>query len=365
MASVTGVSFKDCCRFEEGIALKILSVIGTRPQLVKLQPIVSAFNKFEIEHKYIDTGQHYDAKLASEFSESLRLPKPLINLEIGSGSHGYQTAKMLEALEKQFTSLKPEFVIVYGDTNSTLAATLAARKLNIRVAHIEAGLRSSNVSMPEEQNRVAVDHLSNLLFAPTSNALANLRQENLEQCSVLVGDVMYDVIRQKIESGQFIKIQKTEPYLVCTIHRVENTDSQVRLENILRELSKLSFEVHLYAHPRLVKYLEKYELDIPSNVILREPINHDELLRSVFNSLGVITDSGGLQKEAFLLEKPCITLRGETEWPETFEGNYNVLWDGSKTLDELLKREIREVQTQPFGNGDAASKIVENLLKYH
>ena len=343
---------------------RFLSVIGTRPQLMKLAPIIEAFDGLGMSHDYIDTGQHYDPTLSADIQKDLGIKKPIANLRVGSHSHAVQTAKIMERLESELVQLKPETLFVYGDTNSTLAATLVAVKIGIRVAHIEAGLRSFNRSMPEEINRIATDHLSDLLFCPTQTAMINLGSEGLEYKSQNVGDVMCDLLyrdRDKFLPVDYASHGLVGGFLVATIHRAENTDSHERLKVILVALSRLTNQVVLFAHPRLIKRLEEFNLALPNNILLKDPVTHTELLSWACTSAGVITDSGGLQKEAFILKIPCNTLRSETEWPETLENGWNVLISDPYMLSEVLNTDRNRPHSSPFGDGNAANKIVKSL----
>jgi UDP-N-acetylglucosamine 2-epimerase (non-hydrolysing) len=340
---------------------RFLSVIGTRPQLMKLAPIIEAFEEFGMNHDYIDTGQHYDPALSIDIQADLGIKQPLSNLKVGSHSHAVQTARIMEHLENQLLQLRPETLLVYGDTNSTLAATLVAVKMGIRVAHIEAGLRSFNRIMPEEINRIATDHLSDLLFCPTQTAMTNLENEGLENKSRNVGDVMCDLLyrdREKFRPISFSTQGLTNGFLIATIHRAENTDIHERLKIILDAMGRLPRQVVLFAHPRLRVRLQEFNISLPINVLLKDPVTHTELLSWASTSAGVITDSGGLQKEAFILRIPCNTLRTETEWPETLENGWNVLITDPNALSEVLNTDRSRPHSNPFGDGHASKKIV-------
>jgi UDP-N-acetylglucosamine 2-epimerase (non-hydrolysing) len=348
--------------------MKVLSVVGARPQFVKLKPIVDALALIDSEHTIVHTGQHYDANMSDVFFSELGLPKPDVNLAVGSGSHSKQTGEILTKVEPVIAKTKPDWVLVYGDTNSTLAAALASVKIGVPLAHIEAGLRSNNRKMPEEINRVLTDHSSDMLFAPTKLAIENLNAEGLAEKSFLVGDVMADLIlkvsknNDQPASGD-ISTKNTGGYVVATIHRPSNTDDSERLRDIVTALTKLDFPVILVAHPRLKAEARKHGIGLKTNSLKSiEPLPYLAMLDLLLASSGLITDSGGLQKEAFLLGLPCTTIRNETEWPETLEGTMNVLNPDLVDLGELLTRNPRRVNSAPFGNGDAASKIVEILL---
>jgi UDP-N-acetylglucosamine 2-epimerase (non-hydrolysing) len=347
------------------MGLRFLSVIGTRPQLVKLAPICDAFNSLAEEHEYIDTGQHYDDKLSRDVQLDLDLPDPIVNLSVGSHSHAKQTALIMEKLDIEIDRFSPDTVLVYGDTNSTLAATLVAVKKNIRVAHIESGLRSRNKKMPEELNRVATDHLSDVLFCPTETSLSNLRLEGLESRSFFVGDVMADLILRDLHLIQKLDLPKEfigERFLVATIHRAENTDSKERVKEIFKAMGELQLPIILFAHPRLMSKLQEFQIQAPSNMKLLEPVPHNLLLAYLLICSGVITDSGGLQKEAFILKVPCTTIRTETEWPETLVNDWNVLVTNIYDLGHKLNLERNKPHENSFGDGFSALRIAKHLI---
>lgn len=310
--------------------MRILSVVGARPQFVKLAPIAAALAG-RAEHLIVHTGQHYDELLSEVFFRDLEIPAPDVNLGVGSGSHGAQTAAMLTGLEKVFEQTAPDCVLVYGDTNSTLAAALAAVKMHLPLAHLEAGLRSFNRRMPEEHNRVLTDHAADVLLAPTVTAMNHLRAEGLADRSVLTGDVMTDVlyrVRDAAVGSLPPQLSGLEPqgYYVATIHRPDNTDASERLRSIVRSLAELDRPVVLLAHPRLRACAERAGVELSGGALrLAEPLAYPQLVAVVAGSAGVITDSGGLQKESFLLRVPCTTVRRETEWVETVELGWNVL----------------------------------------
>jgi UDP-N-acetylglucosamine 2-epimerase (non-hydrolysing) len=349
--------------------VKVISVVGARPQFVKLKPVVDALAKVNAEHVIIHTGQHYDANMSDVFFSGLGLPDPDVNLAIGSGSQAEQTGEILIKIERVILEAKPNWVLVYGDTNSTLAAALAAVKIGAPLAHIEAGLRSRNRRMPEEINRVLTDHASDLLFAPTELAMKNLKSEGLVEKSFLVGDVMADLVQsaQKFDAGAQMNadgISNSSEYVVATIHRPSNTDNPERLQAIVSALAEIDSHVVLVAHPRLMSEARRYgvKLDLASVQVI-EPLPYLTMLRLVGNAQGLITDSGGLQKEAFLLGVPCTTTRTETEWPETLVGGMNVLNHDLHDLGEVTRRVVTNPLGAPFGEGHAASKIIDVLLK--
>lgn len=332
---------------------------------MKLAPICDAFSRFGLTHDYIDTGQHYDPAMSIDIIRDLRLPSPLKNLSVGSHSHAKQTALIMEKLDNEIDAINPDIVIVYGDTNSTIAATLVAVKRNIKVAHIEAGLRSYNRGMPEEINRVATDHLSDFLYCPTETALKNLELEGLQDRSLNVGDVMTDLIYRDLEEIKSLALPRNllgRDFLVATIHRAENTDSKQQLEKIINAFGDLKSQIILFAHPRLVNKLNIYRLQLPGNVRIMSPVPHNHLLSFALASSGVITDSGGLQKEAYILKVPCTTIRKETEWPETLFNDWNILVQDLSQLEHLVNTNKNKSYTDAFGDGQAALRIVGNLV---
>lgn len=349
--------------------MRILSVVGARPQFVKLAPIAKALEG-RAEHVIVHTGQHYDELMSDVFFQDLDIPAPNYNLGVGSGKHGEQTGNMLAGLERVFEEAKPDVVLVYGDTNSTLAAALAAVKIHIPVAHLEAGLRSFNRRMPEEHNRVLTDHASDLLLSPTSIGMKHLANEGLAQRSVMVGDVMTDVLysvrKQLRQQKQALPAGfEAGNYYVCTIHRPDNTDSPERLLAIIDSLAGLGKPVLLLAHPRLQALAQQHGINIASgSIVAHAPLAYPALINAVANSSGVVTDSGGLQKEAFLLRVPCTTLRPETEWVETVELGWNVLVNDDLTqLSSIVERPVPgPTDAAPYGDGRAAQRTVEALL---
>ncbi|MFC7500472.1 non-hydrolyzing UDP-N-acetylglucosamine 2-epimerase [Nocardioides sp. GCM10030258] len=360
--------------------MKVISVVGARPQLVKLAPIAAAMAKTTHEHKIVHTGQHYDAGLSDVFFSGLDIPAPDVHLGVGSGSHGAQTGAMLAELDPIFDAEGPDWVLVYGDTNSTIAATLAAVKLHVPVAHLEAGLRSFNRRMPEEHNRVLTDHAADLLLAPTAVAMGHLAREGLADRSVMVGDVMVDVCLRVRDSvlaagaplgGLPRGIDPSEPYLVATLHRPDNTDDRDRLEGLLERLASLPVQVALLAHPRLVAKAEHHGLRLErGSISVGRPLSYGEMVAAVIGSRGVVTDSGGLQKEAFLLERVCTTIRPETEWVETLRGGWNTLVSdpdaiGASAFADVVTRTVPLAERgTPYGDGAAAQTVVEVLADH-
>ena len=360
--------------------MKLITIIGARPQFIKAAPFSNLFRENN-EELYIHTGQHYDKNMSDIFFEELRIPKPDYNLNVGSGNHGHQTGKMLIKIEQILISENPDAVLVYGDTNSTLAGALAASKLHIPVFHVEAGLRSFNKLMPEEQNRILTDHLSTLLLCPTETAVNNLEKEGVTDGVYNTGDIMYDTVLKNIKiaeekynnvylnellkSRDNLKLRNKEYYL-STIHRAENTDSYEKLKIIFESLNKLDKPVILPLHPRTKKLIEKLNLNTDNFVII-EPVGYLLMLYLTQNAHMVITDSGGLQKEAFFLKTPITTLRSQTEWVETLENDWNMLCEiDDKNILEISHRNVDRLiypETSAFGDGKSTKKIITAILK--
>lgn len=347
--------------------MRILSVVGARPQFVKLAPIAAALSG-RAEHVIVHTGQHYDELMSDVFFRDLGIPAPDENLDVGSGPHGAQTGTMLAGLERSFERLRPDWVLVYGDTNSTLAAAVAAVKLHLPVAHLEAGLRSFNRRMPEEHNRVLTDHAADLLLAPTEVAMRHLATEGLADRSVLVGDVMTDVlysVRDRVLSagGGIPDGVAQGDYRVATIHRPDNTDDPERLRGIVEALASLESPVLLLVHPRLRALAAQAGIELSQGALRPiDPLPYPELVGAVMGSRGVVTDSGGLQKEAFLLRVPTTTIRPETEWVETVETGWNVLTDVDGIVAGATRPAPSPTDAAPYGDGAAAERVVTALL---
>jgi UDP-N-acetylglucosamine 2-epimerase (non-hydrolysing) len=351
--------------------MRVVSVVGSRPQFVKLAAVAPALRAAGHEHVVIHTGQHYDRLLSEVFFTDLGLRQPDANLGVGAASHSQQTAAALAGLEPLLVAHRPDWVLVYGDTNATLAGALAATQLDLPLAHLEAGLRSDNRAMPEERNRVVVDHLADLLLAPTANAVRQLAAEGLAARAVRVGDVMVDVLaemRRRVESEPhryrpgFVAEGR---YLVATIHRAHNTDDPARLEAVLTGLAACSRPVRLLAHPRLVARAAGFGLPLDRGAVtVFEPLPYPAMVAALLASDGLITDSGGLQKEAFLLGVACTTVRGETEWPETLQDGRNVLVDDPGLIAGAVSRGRPDpvaTATNPYGDGRAAGRVVAQL----
>lgn len=348
--------------------MKIISIVGARPQFIKLAPLSKELRSSGFNEIIVHTGQHYDENMSDLFFEELEIPKPNYNLGIGSGSHGEQTGRMLIALEEVILKESPDLIIVYGDTNSTLAGALCASKLHIKLAHVEAGLRSFNKKMPEEINRIVADHLSDILFVPTQTALENLKREGIIDGVYLVGDLMFDALMH------FSKISQTKSkilealnltpksYYLATIHRAENTDNYDRLKNILESLAELDSLVVFPIHPRTLNRVRAYKLEhLLEKLLVIDPVGYLDMIQLEKNAQIILTDSGGVQKEAFWLRVPCITLRDETEWIETIKYNWNRLVgvDRDKILEAVLN--IKDGEYIDFSSEYSASKICKVL----
>jgi len=346
--------------------MKVLSVVGARPQFVKAAPVSERLRRSH-EAVLVHTGQHYDHDLSGVFFEELALPEPDHHLGVGSAGHAEQTAAMLRAIDAVVEREAPDVVLVYGDTNSTLAGALSAAKRDVTLAHVEAGLRSGDWSMPEEVNRVLTDHAADLLFVPAESAAATLRDEGVTAGVHVVGDVMYDALRavRHRVGGAAPPGDVSAPFVLATVHRAANTDDPDRLAAILDGLAAAPRPVVLPAHPRTVEALQRYGLhDRASEALeLTDPLGYVEFLGLVEAATAVATDSGGVQKEAFYLDTPCVTLREETEWVETVEAGWNVLVGADPAaIRAALTREFdRGAKPTPYGDGSSAEAIVSVL----
>jgi UDP-N-acetylglucosamine 2-epimerase (non-hydrolysing) len=359
-----------CGTFVDWSPVKILSVVGARPQFVKLAPIHQAAVAAGAEHVIVHTGQHYDPMLSDVFFADLGIASPDVHLGVGSGSHGVQTGAMLAALDAVFDAQQPDWVLVYGDTNSTVAAALSAVKLHLPVAHLEAGLRSFNRRMPEEHNRVLTDHAADLLLAPTRVAVEHLASEGLGGRTVLVGDVMTDVLVEVRDAvagrpSPLVAELGVEPsgHYVATIHRAENTDDPDRLAEIVLALAGLDKPTVLLSHPRVAAKAAGHGISLTQgSLIAHAPLAYPDLIAAAMNSAGVVTDSGGLQKEAFLLRVPCTTVRTETEWVETVQLGWNVLAnDAAEITAAVVRPRPADTSENPYGDGRAAARVIEEL----
>lgn len=363
--------------------LKIMPIIGVRPQIIKAAPVIKLLNEDRrIELQLLHTGQHYDFEMSRVFFKDFDLPKPLINLRVGSGTHAEQTAAMMVGIEKALLRHEPDITLVFGDANTALAGALAAAKVHVPTAHVESGLRSGNLKMPEEINRILVDHCSDILFTPTELASQNLLREGISPKSVfLVGDTMVDAMLQwkrAIEASTVLNRLDLEPesYLVMTTHRAENVDDHERLSEIVSAIIKIGVLTVFPVHPRTKKNLHRFELwpkvSRSPCIMAVEALDYIDMLCLMKNSRMVLTDSGGMQKEAFLLRVPCLTLRDETEWLETVMLKANrlvgaceskIVREARKVLaDEDAKRRLLRLKS-PFGNGRASKRMLSTLLR--
>lgn len=363
-----------------------ISIVGARPQFVKLSSMCRAIeahnnagNTPRIDHRIVHTGQHYDPDVAEIFFVQMGIPKPDYNLAVGSGPHGSQLARMLDRLERVLMNEPADWMIIYGDTNSTLAGALIGSRLDLRLAHVEAGCRSAEFAMPEEHARIVADHLSRLLLAPSQTAMNNLSREGiggskdpLNRRTVLVGDVMYDAllhnagIAEKYARGnlQRFGLESSEYYLL-TLHRAENTKSPERLQQILEAAQTLEFPVLFPIHPRTKKVLAGAGITVNGNVRPTEPLGYLDMISLERHARKILTDSGGVQKEAFYFKVPCVTLREKTEWPETVELGANlIVGTDVQRIREAVQTCPRPWQpaTEPYGDGKASHKVVRTLL---
>ncbi len=344
--------------------MKIISIVGARPQFIKLAPL-SAKLSGSHEEIIVHTGQHYDYAMSERIFSDLGIRNPDYHLGVGSGSHATQTGEMMKALEKVMIEKEPGLVIVFGDTNSTLAGALAASKLNIPIVHVEAGLRSYNRAMPEEINRIVADHASDYLFAPTRTAEGILQGEGLGDRTYMTGDIMVDTITENLPvalknytSPEGLDIENLE-YNLLTLHRNYNVDNPVILEGILRKLEDLGETIIFPVHPRTMKMLEGIDFN-GRNIVFTEPIGYLDFVAFENFSKRIITDSGGIQKEAYILRKPCVTLRTETEWTETVREGWNLLVDPS---DEAMCEKIMAFRVPPEQNPVFGEKVTERMVE--
>ncbi len=358
--------------------MKIITIVGARPQFVKAAVVSRAIAEYnqntpkeEIQERIVHTGQHFDENMSAVFFDQMQIPKPHYNLDINSMSHGAMTGKMLAKIEEVLLEENPDWVLVYGDTNSTLAGALAAKKLHIKVAHVEAGLRSFNMRMPEEINRILTDRISDVLFCPTTTAIRNLEKEGYDNIAIKkinCGDVMNDAAlfyKKWSEKPKAITLEKD--FVLCTIHRQENTDYKEKLKAIFDALGEIgkTKKVVLPLHPRTVNKLKEFDIVPDNNIQIIDPVGYFEMIWLLSNCDMVITDSGGLQKEAFFFAKPCITAREETEWVELIENGVNFLAGSNKEKILGLYDEIQDSQIafdiNLYGKGDTGNIIVKHL----
>jgi UDP-N-acetylglucosamine 2-epimerase len=348
--------------------VRVLTVVGARPQFIKAALLSAELARQGIEEVLVHTGQHYDPTMSDVFFDELRLPEPKYNLAVGSGGHGAQTGEMMKRLEPVMEKESPDWAVVFGDTNSTMAGALVASKLNVPLAHVEAGMRSFDRAAPEEINRIVTDHVADLLLASDLNAAKQLEKEGITQGVRVVGDVMVD-LALRVAGGMpplppVLERMGLRPgeYCVATIHRAHNTDDPQRFARLLEGLRGLDRQVVFPVHPRTRAVAERAGAGKGDNLILTEPLSYVDMIGLLSRAVTLFTDSGGLQKEAFVLKVPCVTLREETEWLETLEDGWNVLAgsDPAKIV-AASKRPKPARQGTPFGSGNAASQIVEAL----
>ena len=369
--------------------MQIISIVGARPQFIKHAPVSRAMGRYEaangvnIEDVIVHTGQHYDHAMSEVFFEELEIPKPTVELNVGSAAHGMQTGKMLQLIEKTLVSSEPDLVLIYGDTNSTLAGALAAAKLDIPIAHVEAGLRSFNREMPEEINRLAADHISDLLLAPTQTAMDNLHRENLASRSVNTGDVMLDAVLYNASlatsKSTILADLGLSPggYAVATLHRASNTSPEklIAILTVLNDIAANIVPIVFPAHPRTIAVLGQSDVDWEpvERLSIIDPVGYLDMLQLLENAAVAMTDSGGLQKEALFLGTPCVTLREETEWLETVSAGWNILAgsdseairegvETSLASDRAPSQSLEEARSA-FGHGRASELIVEALVR--
>lgn len=354
--------------------MKVLTVLGARPQFIKAASLSREFKDREIDEVIVHTGQHFDSNMSDVFFTELSIPLPKYNLNIHSVSHGAMVGRMLVELEKIMITERPTWVIVYGDTNSTLAGALAAKKLSIKIAHIEAGLRSFNESMPEETNRIITDRISDLLLCPSGAAIKNLENEGFSSMPnkklVVTGDIMYDSVKLFSDQSSVVKNDTTTaPYIMVTIHRAENTNDRQRLVTIFGALTKLAeqYEIKIVLHPRTKLKLKEFTIPVSTKIQIVDPLGYFENLSLLSGALMLLTDSGGMQKEAYFLKKRCVTLRDETEWTELVELGCNILAGAEENI--ILSAVNKILSTNPdfsgeiYGNGKSRVLIVDHLLK--
>ncbi len=354
------------------MTMKVVSIVGARPNFVKLAPVSEALRK-RCDEVVIHTGQHYDYEMDKLFFDELQLPVPAYHLEVGSGSHGAQTAEMLIGIEAALLDEQPDAVLVFGDTNTTFAGAYAAAKIQMKVGHVEAGLRSFNRAMPEEINRVLTDHCSDLLFCPTETAVGNLATEGITTGVSLTGDVMVDALRTHIKMAETsshvldnLALTPREYYL-ATIHRPSNTDVERNLKDIIETFAEIA-NVVFPCHPRTERFLRQYGLweYAMSHLNVIRPAGYFDMIVLEKNAQLILTDSGGVQKEAYILNVPCITLRNETEWVETVEDGWNILVgnDRDKILNAVAQFSPPRAQRHVFGRGDAGTRIAATLVEH-
>lgn len=358
--------------------MKLAIILGTRPEIIKMSPLIRECQKRDLDYFILHTGQHYNYEMDQKFFEDLELPKPKYNLNVGSQEYRKQVGLMIREITEVLIKEKADVVLVQGDTNTVLAGALAANKLGIKVGHHEAGLRSHDLTMLEETNRIITDHIADFLFAPTQDALKNLKDEGIDQTKIiLTGNTVVDAVLQNLELAKnkqniLEKFQvKPQEYILVTAHRAENVDNQKRLQGILDGLGKVAqeFSVQIIypVHPRTKKNIEEFQINVPPGIILNDPVGYLEFLQLEANAKLIITDSGGVQEEACILKIPCVTVRDNTERPETIAAGVNIL---AGTNPDKILESAKEVVTKkknwvnPFGDGKAAEKIIDVLINF-
>ena len=344
--------------------MKVLTVVGARPQFIKSVLVSEKLKLGHHEEVLVHTGQHYDPEMSDIFFKELHIDRPAYNLGVRSNYQGEQTALMLDKLECIMLEETPDVVLVYGDTNSTLAAALAASKLMIPIAHVEAGCRSGDKTMPEEINRVFTDYVSTLHFCPTMTTQHNLFEEGIYG-AYLTGDVMVEMIDRYRHVFECHPRLCDDEYILMTIHRPSNVNSRCRIDALFRALEELSTKVVFPIHPRTAKTISSYDVAIPPNVQVIDPLGYIEMLEAMNSSIGVLTDSGGVQKEAYILSVPCTTIRNTTEWPETLENDWNVLCEPEDVIRCVIRPRPKVHVVNLFGSGSASNNIVEALETWY
>ncbi len=352
-------------------ALRVLSVVGARPQFIKAALLSRAFAAHGVTELLVHTGQHYDEAMSAAFFAELALPQPHAALGVGSGTHAQQTAEMLVRLERVLLDADPDCVLVYGDTNSTLAGALAAVKLGIPLVHVEAGLRSFDRRMPEEVNRLVADHLADLLFAPTESAAEQLRREGTDRPIAVVGDLMVDLalaVARDLPARPAVLDRfslRSRAYVVATIHRASNTAQTARFAQLIAGLRQIGLPVIFPVHPRTRPLVEALRVGVDDEITVCEPLPYAEMIALQQHARAVVTDSGGMQKEAIVLGTPCVTLRDETEWTQTLEGGWNVLVGSDPAaIARAARRAPPVARIMPYGDGTSAARIVAAMLAH-
>ncbi|TGC08303.1 non-hydrolyzing UDP-N-acetylglucosamine 2-epimerase [Methanolobus halotolerans] len=355
--------------------MKIAIILGTRPEIIKMSPLIRECEKLGIDHYILHTGQHYSFEMDKVFFDDLKLPVPRYNLDVGSGTHGQQTGRMLQGIEEVLIKDRPDVLLVQGDTNTVLAGALAGSKLNIRIGHVEAGLRSFDRTMPEEINRIIADHISDYLFAPTENSKEYLLAEGIPKEKIFVtGNTVVDAVYQNLEISKqtrhtLSKLNLKEgEYFLTTVHRAENTDKKERLSRILAGFEQIyqTFRLPIIfpAHPRTVKMIKEFDLEIPEGTKIINPVGYLDFLQLEGGAKLILTDSGGLQEEGCILGVPCVTLRDNTERPETVDVGANIIAGMNGNIAKFVERMTASGISwdNPYGSGDAAKLTIDRII---